>query len=84
MSATLRKLAAGGVGQIENAIRQLLTSHREGLRNVDIARELGLESYSSQRGDRRNGEHFLTHSILQAMVRENTVVKRGARYLLAD
>lgn len=75
---TANRTAQSGLRLIEAAICELLTVH-PGLGNTDIARALGLESYSEIKDGKATGENFLTHSILKEMVRTN-ILERSSDY----
>ena len=66
--STAEELAQAGLGQIENAILQLLDANPGGLRNVEIADALDLRS--DFRGRQQN---YLTYSILGGLVGQGRV-----------
>jgi hypothetical protein len=61
------KMAQHGLQQIEEAIFMLLEPYPEGLNNVEIAKELGLETGGARQ------KNYLTWSILQEMVTRKTI-----------
>lgn len=72
----VKQKATMGLALIKEAMLDHLEGHKEGLRNADIARDLGLESdHEGQQKD------YLTYSILGLLLKECQVgkVKRGAK-----
>jgi hypothetical protein len=72
----VKQKATMGLALIKEAMLEHLEAHEEGLRNADLARDLGLESdHEGQQKD------YLTYSILGLLLKECQVnkVKRGAR-----
>jgi hypothetical protein len=73
----VKQKAAMGLALIKEAILDHLEAHKDtGLRNADLARDLGLESdHDGQQKD------YLTYSILGLLLRECQVgkVKRGPK-----
>jgi hypothetical protein len=72
----VKQKATMGLALIKEAMLDHLEAHKEGLRNADLARDLGLESdHDGQQKD------YLTYSILGLLLKECQVdkVKRGAR-----
>ena len=65
---TAIRSAQSGLKQIEDGILRLLEEHPEGLRNVDIARGLGLTS--DFRGSYRN---YLTFTILTSLMAQGRI-----------
>ena len=72
----VKQKAAMGLALIKEAMLEHLEAHRDGLRNADLARDLGLES--DHEGSQKD---YLTYSILGLLLRECQVekVKRGAK-----
>jgi uncharacterized protein len=71
-----KQKATMGLALIKEALLDHLEAHKEGLRNADLARDLGLESdHEGQQKD------YLTYSILGLLLKECQVdkVKRGAK-----
>jgi hypothetical protein len=68
--------AATGLTLIKEAILDQLSDSKEGLRNADIARELGLES--DHEGHQKD---YLTYSVLGLLLKQGEVekIKRGAK-----
>ena len=65
-----------GLAHIKEALLDHLDAHKEGLRNADLARDLGLESdHEGQQKD------YLTYSILGLLLKECQVdkLKRGTK-----
>lgn len=78
----VRQKATMGLALIKEAILEHLEGNKEGLRNADLARDLGLESdHDGQQKD------YLTYSILGLLLKECQVekIKRGTKtfYMLA-
>ena len=69
----LKSKAVRGLTEIREAILALIGSHSEGLRNSDVARELGLQTHVN--GGQRN---HLTHAILADLTRDG-VIRREKR-----
>ena len=67
-NARERALAAEGLQQIENAVIELLDRNPQGLRNVQIAHQLGLSS--GVRGGHRN---YLTYSVLGSLLYQGRI-----------
>lgn len=65
-----------GLALIKEAILDHLEGHRDGLRNADVAHDLGLES--DHEGQQRD---YLTYSVLGLLLKERRVekIKRGSR-----
>jgi hypothetical protein len=65
-----------GFALIKEAVLDHLKAHKEGLRNADLARHLGLES--DHEGQQKE---YLTYSVLGLLLRECQVerIKRGAK-----
>lgn len=71
-----KQKAMTGLALIKEALLDHLEANKEGLRNADLARDLGLESdHEGQQKD------YLTYSILGLLLKECRVdkVKRGAK-----
>lgn len=66
----LKGRAEGGLAEITAAVRALVGSRPEGVRNSDVARELGLQTHVG--GGQRN---HLTHAVLTELVRNGTVTR---------
>jgi hypothetical protein len=72
----VKQKATMGLALIKEAMLDHLEAHKEGLRNADLARDLGLDSdHEGQQKD------YLTYSILGLLLKECQVdkIKRGAR-----
>jgi hypothetical protein len=72
----VKQKATMGLALIKEAMLDHLEAHREGLRNADLAHDLGLESdHEGQQKD------YLTYSILGLLLKECQVdkVKRGTK-----
>jgi hypothetical protein len=72
----VKQKATMGLALIKEAILDHLEAHKEGLRNADLARDLGLESdHDGQQKD------YLTYAILGLLLKERRVdnIKRGAK-----
>lgn len=72
----VKQKATMGLTLIKEAMLDHLEAHKEGLRNADLARDLGLESdHEGQQKD------YLTYSVLGLLLKECQVdkVKRGAK-----
>lgn len=69
------RTAQSGLMLIQAAICELLEVHPD-LGNTEIARALGLQSYSEIKEGKATGENFLTHAILKEMVR-NGILQRS-------
>ena len=67
---TAYTMAQVGLRQIEEAILRLLTINPQGLRNIEIAKSLGLRS--DFLGSHRN---YLTYSVLGKLIEEGKVVR---------
>jgi hypothetical protein len=63
------EIAQDGLKSIEDAIVRLLEKHLQGLRNSEIAEELGLRS--DFKGKQQN---YLTYSVLGGLLRKGQVV----------
>ena len=63
-----QELAQSGLKQIKESILQFLEAHPDGLRNVDIARGLGLSS--DFRGSYRN---YMTYTILTSLMGQGRI-----------
>ena len=73
-----REAAQAGLQHIETAIIQLLENNPAGLRNVDIADQLGLRS--EFRGGYRN---YLTFTVLMSLVSQGRVIRDSRTKLFA-
>jgi len=63
------EIAQDGLRRIENAIIRILDKHPQGLRNSEIAEELGLRSdFQGKQKD------YLTYSVLGGLLRKARVV----------
>jgi hypothetical protein len=79
---TAREKSHVGLDLLKQAILELLQQHPDGLTNIEIARELDLES--AFEGGQKN---YLSWSILGLLLAENAVIYtldgRNRRYQLA-
>jgi hypothetical protein len=80
---TANEKAQAGVNYLKAAILELLSAHPEGLRNVEIAEALGLQS--DFEGDQKD---YLSWSLLGILVNEGKVrygkVGRYRRYFAQE
>ena len=74
-----KQKAETGLQLMQDAVVELLSAHREGLTNAQIANELGLQSDYE-------GHHqgYLSWAVMGLLLNANKVEKRGRRYRLRE
>lgn len=74
-----RDKAQEGLRLLKEAILELLSGEPEGLRNVDIAVELRIQSdYQGSQKD------YLSWSVLGLLLNDGKVIRKGGRYFLSS
>ena len=74
-----RDLAQRGLALMEAGITELLAAYPKGLRNADIAEELGIRS--DYKGSQKD---YLSWSIFGIMLKDGRVTRTGRRYVLTS
>ena len=74
-----KQKAETGLQLVQDAVLDLLSEHREGLTNAQIANELGL--HSDYEGHHQG---YLSWSVMGLLLNANKVEKRGRRYCLRE
>jgi hypothetical protein len=74
-----KEKAGRGLQFIQDAVIDLLSEHREGLTNAQIAKELGL--HSDYQGHHQG---YLAWSVMGLLLNAGKVEKRGRRYSLGE
>ena len=74
-----KQKAERGLQLVQDAILDLLSEHRQGLTNAQIANELGLQS------DYEGHHHgYLSWAVMGLLINAHKVEKRGRRYCLPE
>ena len=74
-----KQKAERGLRLVQDAVLDLLSEHREGLTNAQIANELGLQSdYEGHL------QGYLSWAVMGLLLSANKVEKRGRRYCLRE
>jgi hypothetical protein len=74
-----KQKAERGLQLMQDAVIDLLSEHREGLTNAQIANELGLRSdYQGQH------QGYLSWAVMGLLLNANKVEKRGRLYCLRE